>query len=98
MHNEVMKFIDRFTMRGKWSEVLTSFTCGCCYWFAFILCSRFPEAVMMYDPVINHFVTQIDGQLYDITGEVTQEYKVVRWDTYPDELEKQRIEKYCINF
>lgn len=69
-------------MRGKWSEVLTSFTCGCCYWFAFILCNRFPEAVIMYDPVINHFVTQIDGRLYDITGEVTQEYKVVRWDTY----------------
>ena len=88
----VLDFIRNF----KGSE--DTFLNGCCYWFAFILCNRFPEAVMMYDPVINHFVTQIDGRLYDITGEVTQEYKVVRWDTYPDELEKQRIEKYCINF
>lgn len=60
--------------------------------------NRFPEAIMMYDPVINHFVAQIDGRLYDISGEVTQKYKVVRWDTYPDELEKKRIIRDCVNF
>lgn len=98
MHNEVMKFIDRFTLRGKLSEAITSFTCGCCYWFAFIMCNRFSEAIMMYDPVINHFVAQIDSRLYDISGEVTQKYKVVRWDTYPDELENKRIIRDCVNF
>lgn len=98
MHNEVMEFIDRFTSKGKWNEVITAFTCGCCYWFAFIMCSRFPQATMMYDPVINHFVVEIENRLYDISGEVTSQYNVVRWDTYPDELEKGRIIKYCVNF
>lgn len=98
MHNEVLNFISRFTLHGKFEQVAVAFTQGCCYWFTYILCSRFPNAIMMYDPVMNHFVTQIDDGLYDITGEVTEQYKVVRWDTYPDELEKKRIIRDCINF
>lgn len=96
--NEVLSFIARFTNNGKWQEVIESFTCGCCYWFAHILCTRFPKAVMTYDPVKNHFATLIGERLYDITGDVTDEYKVVTWHDYCDELHKQRIINQCINF
>lgn len=96
--NEVLHFIERFTNKGKWHEVIESFTCGCCYWFAHILCTRFPEADMMYDPIINHFVVRIDNRLYDITGDVTDHYNVVMWDYYDDEIEKLRIIEQCINF
>ena len=53
---------------------------------------------MMYDPVINHFVAEIDNRLYDITGDVTGKYDVVPWDSYEDDLEKERIIKYCVEF
>lgn len=56
MMDEVLDFILRFTNNGKWNSVIESFTCGCCYWFAYILSVRFPNAIIMYDPVINHFV------------------------------------------
>ena len=53
---------------------------------------------MMYDPVINHFVVQYENKLYDITGDVTGKYNVIPWDDFDDELEKQRIIEYCIDF
>lgn len=31
----------------------------------------------MYDQVINHFVTEIYGRLYDITGDVTGKYNIM---------------------
>lgn len=98
MHNKVMAFIDRFTLCGKLKDTITTFTQGCCYWFAYILHCRFSNSIIMYDPVINHFVVKIEDRLYDITGDVTGEYNVVRWSTYPDESEKRRIIRDCIKF
>ena len=49
----------------------------------------------MYDPLENHFVVEIEKRLYDITGEVTGQYDVVRWDKYPD---KKGIIRDCIKF
>ena len=46
-------------------------------------------------PVINHFVVEIENRLYDITGDVTGEYNVVRWSTY---LDKRTIIRDCIKF
>ena len=94
----ILNFISRFTDSGKNKEVIKTFTCGCCYWFALILSVRFSESVIMYDPIINHFVILFENKLYDITGEVTEQYKVVSWKDYYDELEKQRIIEQCINF
>lgn len=28
----------------------------------------------MYEPVINHFVQEIGGRLYDVSGDVTEQY------------------------
>jgi len=96
--SEVHSFINHFHKVSPTDDVTEVFTCGCCYWFAHILCSRFENAKMMYDPIINHFVAQIGDRLYDITGDVTDKYKVVEWKHFDDELEKQRIVDYCITF
>jgi hypothetical protein len=52
----------------------------------------------MYDPIINHFAARIDGRLYDITGDVTDKYSMIEWESFDDDLEKQRIIDYCIDF
>ncbi len=80
-------------------DVDTVFTCGCCYWFAAILCMRFSGRTrMMYDQVENHFVTEIDGRMYDITGDVTDKYDVEPWDELDDDLLKSRLVRDCIMF
>lgn len=98
MHENVIAFIDRFTLCGTLEDTIVTFTQGCCYWFAFVLHTRFPQSEIMYDPIENHFVTRIENRLYDITGEVTGTYKVMSWDTYPDEIEQKRIIRDCIEF
>ena len=98
MYKEIIAFIDRFTLQGALQDTIITFTQGCCYWFSYIMHTRFPDSAVMYDPIENHFVIEIEGRLYDITGEVTNDYKVVDWNTYPDEIEKKRIIQDCINF
>lgn len=99
--SEVLSFISRFTMGGRYHEVIDSFSCGCCYWFAYILKSRFyslfPEIV--YDPVANHFGTMIRGRVYDITGDATERYSWFGWDKLTEEdCAKERILRDCVNF
>lgn len=53
---------------------------------------------MMYDPIVNHFAAQIENRIYDITGDVTDSYRMIPWSSFDDELEKQRIIDYCIDF
>lgn len=98
MPEDIKHFISHFHKVSPTDDVTEVFTLGCCYWFAYILCNRFENAKMMYDPIINHFVTQIGDRLYDITGDVTDKYRVVEWEHFDDELEKQRIVDYCITF
>lgn len=96
--NSIGNFIERFQKTSKTQNITEVFTCGCCYWFAHILCSRFSDAIMMYDPVMNHFMVGYDDRLYDITGDVTDQYEAIPWKDFEDELERQRIVDYCIEF
>ena len=41
--DKVMGFINRFTQGGKNQGTIDTFTCGCCYWFAYILFERILE-------------------------------------------------------
>lgn len=95
MVSTIEHFLARFHLAD---DVDTVFTNGCCYWFAVILHCRFPDSTLMYDQVENHFVTQIQGRLYDITGDVTEKYQVKPWDALDDELLKKRIVRDCILF
>lgn len=95
--NKVEGFLKRFHCSDNIDEVFTS---CCCYWFATILFRRFIRdgAEIMYDEVINHFGTKINNKVYDITGDVTNDYNWVTWDSIDDESLRQRIVRDCINF
>lgn len=94
---DVLKFIERFQNEGS----IKTFTEGCCYWFAFILTTRFPEeSTIMYNPVYNHYAVDIWGVLYDIRGEIEYDDEWIPWDEYrkTEKLDSLRLERNCINF
>lgn len=95
--NEVLDFIANFNPGGDCQEVIDVFTCGCCYWFAFILTHRFPVSELMYDEVENHFAARIGDRIYDITGDITGRGGMVPWSSIDDELLVQHIIRDCIN-
>ena len=86
--NEVEDFIRKFK-----SYELNGF----CYWFAYMLAGRFVGAEIYYEPIDGHFITEIDGRLYDIRGDVTDLYPPPR-NFYSEEycLECQSIVDGCI--
>ena len=108
LHQTVMKFIARFTNNGKRQEVIDTFSCGCCYWFAEILWNRFALEVVntncdiVYDPIINHWGCRIDDRIYDITGDITdnKEYCWENWNKFmfQDISLTKRLLRDCINF
>ena len=97
-HELFLDFIEQFTAYG--TAVNYCFSYGMCYYFAQILQQRFfGSAKIVYDPVINHFATEIDGRVYDINGDITNEpYVWYDWSTYrfKDSLETKRIIRDCI--
>lgn len=97
---EIINFIHRFTDNNQNTAVIEKFQCGCCYWFAEILCERFflESARIVYDVVANHFAAQIQGRAYDITGDVTDQYNFVDWNLYDDEIHRSRIIRDCVYF
>jgi len=106
-HDKVMRFISRFTNGGKNQEVIETFTNGCCYWFAHILCERFydldawrEDVEIMFDRIESHFGCRIDGIVYDITGDVTDKYNWATLSSVIDEdnLRAERIFRDCVDF
>ena len=83
MDKKVLDFI-----RGLSDKTDTSlFLSGYCYYFAQILLSRFPYGVLMYHHS-NHFMVDINGRLYDASGDVTEKYSdnmITTWDDLVDE-------------
>lgn len=95
---DVINFINQFSGRGKLHQVIECFTCGNCYWFAFILNNRFPVSTIVYDEIENHFGCAINNEIYDITGIVTNKYQWEPWANIiaRDPLLASRIERDCI--
>lgn len=94
MNNQVVDFIHRrFQKDCNW-------TSGNCYYFATILKSRFPSAVIFYDVIYGHFFVNIDGQDYDWTGTIErkEDWFCVEWDKMEeyDINVKNRIVRDCI--
>lgn len=52
----------------------------------------------MYDEVANHFGARLDGRVFDISGDVTDQYDWQVWDQLPDLALRSRIIRDCINF
>lgn len=98
MNDDTQKFINSFINISPTKNVIETFSCGACYWFATILCQRFATegAELYYAPIDNHFVTMINNRIYDITGDVTGQYDIIKWSDFNDDLEKARIMRDCI--
>lgn len=88
----------RLFRRYEQNDVLdNTFRNGFCYWFSYILAGRFPGAKIWYEPIEGHFVTEIDGRLYDIRGDVSDLYPAPR-NFYSEEyyMTRQSIVDGCI--
>lgn len=92
MENKVLEFIRRrFPNDCHWLD-------GNCYYFAMILRERF-DGVIMYDVIRGHFVTKIDGFLYDWHGIVDEsDGKFIEWYRFNeyDSLQLERVVEGCI--
>lgn len=97
--NDINKFINEFKQFGK--SVIKCFTEGNCYWFAFILKTRFPEGQIVLNNLINHFAFKVNDKLYDITGccDNTYEGEWVSWLDYQntEPTQAHRIMHDCID-
>ena len=97
-------------MKDKEAEILSFIKCfegatdvflnGCCFWFAQILRLRFGGRTV-YAPVVGHFMQEVEGRLYDVTGDVTGEYDGAikyDWETYAlsDSSNYARIYRDCV--
>lgn len=81
--NKVEGFLKHFQSPDNTEEVFTN---DCCYWFALILFRRFIKdgAKIMYDIESEYFGTEINGKVYDITGDITNNYNWIPWDSIDD--------------
>ena len=81
---QILDFIKHFQNEGT----IKAFTEGCCYWFAKILCKRFEmdryRTMLMYNNIDGHFAAKINGQLYDITGELNETANWEIWDEFKE--------------
>ena len=100
-HELVLDFIWQFRKFG--SDVADAFSNGMCFHFTTILRHRFGSLYcpIMYDQVANHFATQIEGRIYDITGDITDDpqYHWKRWTTVcaEDYKHANRIRRDCVD-
>ena len=99
INRPVLDFISHFTLGSSREEVIECFTSGCCWWFAHILCERF-KGEMVYDEIDGHFGAMIRGRVYDITGDVTDTFRVTYWSVFQQREPNLsvRILKRCRDF
>lgn len=95
--NEVTDFICGMRNDGT----MHAFLEGYCYWFAHILYSRFLPYVktyIMYNQILGHFATSINGKLYDITGRIEDDGNWVEWEQWKKDepCYSKVVERDCI--
>ena len=71
---------------------------GNCYYFSVILCDRFPELKIYYEPVIGHFVAGDGKVFYDAAGVYYTEYRPILFSEIQknDPIWAKRIKRDCI--
>ena len=90
--NEILDFIQRRWQKdANWLD-------GNCYWFAYILKTRFPFLEICYLPIEGHFVCSDGDNFYDWTGLVNPPEIVLPLSAIEeqDPLWASRIWRDCI--
>ena len=65
MEEEILDFIQR-----RFGQTDANWLNGNCYYFALILCKRFPWLKVYYEPVRGHFLAGTPSRYFDWTGRV----------------------------
>lgn len=95
MREKILDFIAHFQR----PDTIEVFTNGMCYWFAVILLERFGGEIL-YTQVPGHFVCKVDDILYDVTGDVTEQYMdgLIPWESMQDydDLLYERLLRDCV--
>ena len=90
----ILEFIKVF----RSTESTELFTEIACYWFSIILCNRFSNARVVYNPSRVHFAAKIGSHVYDITGIVEDEEDYEDWSDYLEYADDaDLIIQNCIN-
>ena len=95
----VKRFIREFK-RFDTGQVTRTFTNGYCYWFAYILHTRFPNSQIVYYHAGNHFACKIGSRIFDITGDITDKHLFFEpWEDFmlAEPFEARQVAKYCIS-
>lgn len=84
---DILEFIRKFRTSTKDDDAIVElFTQGYCFWFAFILVTRFKGGKIYYNDLDNHYVMMLDGYFYDIRGElnISEDEKryYIDWEEY----------------
>ena len=96
---QIEKYYKDKSKSGRKDQKSGDFTCGCCCQFAKILHLRFPVSEIVYGPAANYFAAKIDGRIYDITGDVTEQGKRELWSEYELGFSfRDGVVKECIMF
>ena len=96
---EVNKFIKQFK-RFDTGQVTQTFTNGFCYWFAYILHTRFPDSEIVYYHAGMHFACKIKDRIFDITGDITdKKYFFESWEEIQklEPIEAEWVKRYVID-
>lgn len=82
----VRDFISRFSKNIQYENPGIS-SSNLCYYFTLCLAHRFSELspVLMFSWKEKYFGCQINGRVYDITGDVTHEYNWIMWKSFCEE-------------
>lgn len=103
----VREFISAFAnLNGAKNTITFHFLNGACYYFAIILSHRFAsqKPTIWYDTANNHFLTEINQVLYDISGpiypNISDFSNYYIWQDYQrfDPIHAERIIRDCINY
>ena len=95
MKDKILEFIKRrFPEDCHWTD-------GNCYWFAYILCSRFEFLNIYYDSINGHFIAWdgVSSYYYDYFGKHEKNMEVVKFDDllYLDTSLYLRLLRDCKN-
>lgn len=92
----ILSFIKR-----RWAGTDAKWLTGNCYWFAYILSSRFKKLKIYYLPIQGHFVCGDPNTnvFFDITGQVTPDEQPVALETIKTTDKKwyNRLMRDCRN-
>ena len=98
---QIISTIEKIKCFDEHGDLTSFFTEGYCFYFAQILKTMFPKGSIFYNQKHGHFVFFYAGCLWDVTGEVFEEYTdetLIAWKELQrlDPLLASRIIRDCI--